>query len=213
MGHIDACVEVTAFKGAYDNLRSFVGELLVRAQERDDSIFDLERQLAGMRERAEQAETNLSKATANTIEYMEAGTKAGFVFSVSRDGALVENNPALACELATVRAELAEQSLATERETTRRLREALMYLHTFPSALKAHELAESLLTDYRPYEPAAPLHIELKSDCDTPAPEAIDKLRCSKCRRGLATVSLYIQPKEFITVLCGDCKLVMEVVA
>lgn len=36
--------------------------------------------------------------------------------------------------------------------------------------------------------------------------EAIGKLRCSNCGKGLATISLYIQPADSIHVLCYDCK-------
>lgn len=36
--------------------------------------------------------------------------------------------------------------------------------------------------------------------------EAIGKLRCSKCGKGLATISLYIQPADSIHTLCYDCK-------
>lgn len=35
--------------------------------------------------------------------------------------------------------------------------------------------------------------------------EVIGKLRCSNCGKGLATVSLYIQPADSIHTLCYDC--------
>ncbi len=36
--------------------------------------------------------------------------------------------------------------------------------------------------------------------------EGIDKLRCAVCRKALAIISLYIQPKDSIRVLCDECQ-------
>lgn len=41
--------------------------------------------------------------------------------------------------------------------------------------------------------------------------EAISKLQCSRCHKGLATINLYIQPKAEIFALCRTCKVEVTV--
>ncbi len=42
---------------------------------------------------------------------------------------------------------------------------------------------------------------------------AISKLHCSRCRKLLATISMFVRPKDSITVFCRECSDEMKVLA
>lgn len=47
-------------------------------------------------------------------------------------------------------------------------------------------------------------HLHAKID-QLESREAIDKIRCRRCNKALATISMYIQPKDSMYVWCEDC--------